>query len=257
MNAENTSESNLATTPSEIDSSSPAITTPLERPDWGFWRRRSYCRIWQAVLLSLNVEPSSANREQLELAEPEKFVEFKKRREILIVNRGYHDLLPTMDHERAGKKAGEKYVELADVLKLAKHQRWSAIEPFERGMSSEYDETIELRSIIHEVDEEEFDVHSMPRKGDRYTMVRMGAVLTLLEEILRSDPNCADEYLGGDGLNQSAVGNKMTEIIKSASGGAYLGKNFGDGNRKSVGFALLALKQFHTIAPVRTGKLKR
>lgn len=257
MNAANTSESNLATTPSEIDSSSPEIATPLEQPDWGFWRRRSYCRIWQAVLLSLNVEPSSANRGQLELAEPHQFDEYRKRREILVVNRGYHDLLPSMDHERAGQKAGEKYVELADVLKLAKHQRWSAIEPFERGMSAEHDEPVELRSIIHEVDEGEFDVHSMPRKGDRYTTVRMGAVLTLLEEILRSAPNYATEYLKENRLNRSAVGDKITEIIKSVAGAQYLGNNFGDGNRKSVGFALEALKKFHAGAPVRSGKLKR
>ena len=29
-----------------------------ELPDWEFWRQRGACRIWQAVLLSMNVEPT-------------------------------------------------------------------------------------------------------------------------------------------------------------------------------------------------------
>lgn len=249
MNETKTAKKRPTITPNTTAPSAVDMAPQLDRPDWGFWRRRSYCRIWQAALLSLNVEPTNENRATLESAYPERFKEYRQRREIVIVNRGHNDLLPEMEHARAGRSEGDKYVELEDVLRLARHQRWSEIGVFELGMSPDNDEAVASSTNTRDVDEDELDVHELKEKGEKYALVRLGAVLKILESFLLSPQTNAKKYLLGQKLNFSALGEEMAQIIKLEAKGTKIGKNFGPpGNRRAVSSALSALKTFHTIA---------
>ena len=42
-----------------------------EIPDWETWRQRGACRLWQAVLLTLNIKPTTENRDSLAEEFPE------------------------------------------------------------------------------------------------------------------------------------------------------------------------------------------
>ena len=61
------------------------ISFEPETPDWEFWRQRSACRLWQAVLLTLNVEPISENRDALVEGLPDRYDEYRRRRDIMIL----------------------------------------------------------------------------------------------------------------------------------------------------------------------------
>ena len=243
----------MTTTPSE-NTDLAEVTAPI-RPDWGFWQRRSYCRIWQAALLSLDVEPTRSNRANLDLTDPDRFAEYMKRREILIVNRGYHKFLTAVEHARAGNKDGEKYVNLGQVLNLAEHQRWSDIKAFGRGMSVEQRTTSASHFIVRDADQEEFDNEP---KGEKYTIVRMGAVLTLLEKCLRLEQADPGQFLHSGKLNFAAVGRELEETIKIAAKATKPVPNYGaDANDDAARYAVRVLQTFKEIAPHRVAKPRR
>lgn len=255
MNATKTFKNRLSATP---NAKTDALTAnALLQPDWAFWQRRSYCRIWQAALLSLNIEPTSSNRAHLEWIELDLNDEYIKRREILLVNNGHHEFLPKMEHARAGKTEGEKYVELANVLKLAKHQCWSNIDAFNLGMSPEYRTVIAPHSITQLTDEDEFDIENIKQKAEKYTLVRMGAVLKLFERCLLSEEPDPKRFLKSGKINYAAVGKELAKIIKDAVNDAELGQVYGPpGNARAVSNALEALETFHTSASRRASKLR-
>ena len=173
-------DSPTANHPAKSDKTS--LELQPERPDWEFWRQRGACRIWEAVLLSLNVEPTKANRDQLLSSGSQSGDEYERRREIVNVQYGVHPLLPTMEHARAGKVGSGRYISLLKLLEFAKEIGWRDTRDFENGLS---------RSTVHlpggQIVEVEQEVDDLP-KGERYMLVRMGALITIFERCLNSRP---------------------------------------------------------------------
>ncbi|PLC06054.1 hypothetical protein CY658_03125 [Variovorax sp. RO1] len=193
------------------------------------------------------MEPSRTNRIKLEKSEPVRYSEYRKRREILIVNRGHHSLLDPIEHLRAGDREGEKYIDLSQVLDFARQQDWSIVEAFIQGMEGKHIETSALGAGIQDIDEDEFDMHEL-KKGDRYLMVRMGAILILLEKCLRSGKEVnPHRYLKKDDLNYLALGKEIEKIITDVA--KKKDARFGfEGNRSVFSDAVKALNTFFSTA---------
>lgn len=220
-------------------------TTPefqLEPPDWEFWRQRGACRIWQAVLLSINVEPTKANRDLLPTRGSQSNDEYVRRREIVNVQYGIHQLLPTMEHPRAGKSGSGRYIALPKLLEFAKEIGWRGIRDFENGLSRS---TVRIPTGEDVEVNQEFEDLS---KGERYTLVRMGALLSLLERcICPGSSSSNSRLLHGTSLNLTAIGREVEKIIATAAHEAERSTvaNFSEQvNRKQMAAAADALKIF-------------
>ena len=99
--------------------------------------------------------------------------EYERRREIVNVQYEVHPLLPTMEHARTGKSESGRYIALPKLLDFAKEVGWRGTRDFENGLS---------RSTVHlpggqEVEQELEDI----TKGERYMLVRMGALVSIIE----------------------------------------------------------------------------
>lgn len=188
----------------------PTSTSQPPGSNWDRWQQRQLCRLWQAALLSLDIEPTLKNADVLSQFQPDRHVEFLKRREILNVQCDVDPLLPSVDHVLAGQKTS-RYVDLVNVLEFAKSKNWSGLGPMEQGLSK----TAVLSAGGNWVQVE--DDGSMA-KGEQYTLVRMGALLKILEKCLQpSNAPKRAKLLRGAGLNISALGEEMEKEIAEAA----------------------------------------
>lgn len=224
----------------EPDNTAPNYVPEL--PDWEFWRQRGACRIWQAVLLSMNVEPTKTNRDQLSARAPDIYSEYRRRREIVIVQYGKHSLLPIMEHVRAGQMQSERYVALPKLLEFAKDICWRNLAAFDKGLSRSTvylsgGETVEVQEDLEEL-----------AKGERYTLVRMGALLKILERFLQpTQANNRQQFLTGSSLNISALGREIEQVIATAAhekGNATISRFTDEANRKQLAAAVKALSNY-------------
>lgn len=213
-----------------------------ELPDWEFWRQRGACRLWQAVLLTLNIEPTSENRDALVEGSPDRHNEFRRRRDIMLTQYGVHPLLPAMDHARAGRGRSERYVSLKNVLHFAKDIGWRDMGTMEAGLTHQavYSTSGNLVEVTNELSD-------LP-KGEQYNLVRMGALLKILENYLQpAEELNRSRLLTGKAINFSALGKEMQAVIAEAA----RKKNTDtiplfteDANRKQLGAAAKALAKF-------------
>ena len=213
-----------------------------ELPDWEFWRQRGACRLWKAVLLSMNVEPTMTNRGALKDRAPVIHSEYLRRREIANVQYGIHPLLPTMEHARAGQMEGERYISLSQFLKFAKDIGWRNLAAFEKGISPSTvylsgGETVEVEQELEDL-----------AKGQRYTLVRMGALLKILEQCLQpNQPNNRQKFLSGNKLNAAALGQEIEQVIAVVAHEELklmVSRFTKEANRKQLAAAAKALTNF-------------
>lgn len=221
------------------DQNLPQMFTP-ERPDWEFWRQRGACRIWKAVMLSMNIEPTRASREEVRDRAPGLYEEYIRRREIAVVQYNVHPLLPRLDHVRAGRGQFDQYVLLSKMLEFAKDIRWRDVAAFENGLTGS-----SLDSENSHLAEVEFD--DLP-KGERYTIVRMGALLSILQKsLLSKEIGMKTKFIRSESLNFAAIGREMEDVIalaatKQKKEAISCFKE--DSNRKQVAAAFKALNEF-------------
>lgn len=151
-------------------------TKTLPSPNWDLWRSRGACRIWKAVLISMEIKPSPKVRTQLRLEKYHLYKEYVRRKKDVIAHYGLHPDFRAMQHANAGKKSGEQYILLSNLLSFAKKHRWKNLEAFEQGMQIPVHEsgTGHISNVSFEVLPEE------TRNG----LVRTGALLKLLEDVL-------------------------------------------------------------------------
>lgn len=181
----------------------------LKRPDWRRWREKGTGRIWYASMLSLNLHPSVENRTLLKTIAPETYEEFKHRSEVAIHRYGRHAHLPTIQHVRAGERPPDQFVEYEKFLAFAKEMNWSDLSAFEEGISGNKPTSSE-NTTRHTTDD-------LP-KGERYDLVRTGALLVLLERVLSGDRKVDEKLLfSGAQLNISQVSKELHEIITSVA----------------------------------------
>lgn len=197
--------------PNESD---PERAPVLPLPRWIHWRQSGACRLWMAVVLTLNVEPPKKAGELKKMLSDEKYREYKDRKLVAIRQYGVHHLLPLIEHHAAGANPGEQYVDLQDMLAFAQQMGWDGLAPMVEGITGLPPNTIdskvdELRTVTHISDEDE----KRP-KGHRYTLTRMGALLELLEEWAKSGNRLPDDLLRKDKLNLSALARNAESTIQ-------------------------------------------
>ncbi len=121
-----------ATIASAVDDSSTNV--PMDnRPRWEHWRVRKLARIWMAVMLTLNIEPTVENRAALKAADPDRYQLYRDRLDIATTLAGV-DLDIFEDHVKAGDKPGETYVEITDLYDFAVTLGWQDLEPMKIGL---------------------------------------------------------------------------------------------------------------------------
>jgi hypothetical protein len=213
-----------------------------ELPDWEFWRQRGLCRLWQAVLLSKNIEPSIANLDDLQENDNVSYLDYRRKREILLVQYGVHPLLPRTEHVRAGQNPANHYISLLKLLEFAKDIGWRNLTEFERGLSRSTvilpsGETVDVEPELEDL-----------AKGERYTLVRMGALLKILERCLQPDQlSNKMKFLSGKNLNLSALGREIESEIALAANAkktATVSRFKDEANRKQLAAAEKALDNF-------------
>jgi hypothetical protein len=135
------------------------------------------------VVLTLNIEPPTKAAELKGLLSAEALREYRSRRVVAIRQYGFHPFLSKMEHHAAGKLPAEQYVAVTDMLAFAQAMGWSDLEPFARGITGQEESLSVTGSLLAATAHVDPEFQELG-KGDRYTIVRMGAILTLLERWL-------------------------------------------------------------------------
>lgn len=231
----------VPTTAPAPDLSSTAIssepTKDLPPPNWELWRTRGACRIWKAVLISMEIKPTPEVRTRLRFEQPGRYAEYISRKKAVVAQYGLHPELPAAEHANQGKRSSEKYIMLRGLLALGKEQGWHDIDAFEKGMR-----TTAAKSVVAAKAHASFE--GLPQ-GQRNALVRMGALLQLLEEVLKKGVQMnAATLLRGTTLNMSEVASRVEKIVGNAADGEKVVNFEKEANRKQFGEAKQALNAF-------------
>ena len=105
----------------------------IKAPRWPHWYQRKLARLWYAVLLSMNIEPTMAARKALKQYQPDRYQTYRERLDIAKTLAGW-DLEVYEDHLREGDEAGEKYVALVDFYDFAADLGWQDLKPMREGL---------------------------------------------------------------------------------------------------------------------------
>ena len=220
--------------PTEVSSESAKDLPP---PNWEMWRTRGACRIWQAVLISMAINPTSEVRTILRREQPRRYAQYINRKEAVTAQYGLRPELPATAHPKQGKRSGEKYILLAGLLAMGKEQGWHDIDAFEKGMR-----TTAANSTSAGIVNASFEGGTRIQRND---LVRMGALLQLLEEVLKKGVHMnAATLLHGSELNISKVASRVEQIICSAAEAEKVADFKTEANRKQFGEAKQALNAF-------------
>ncbi len=214
-----------------------ASTVDLPVPNWAMWRTRGACRIWKAVLISMSIKPTNPMRIRLQKEQPDRYAEYLRRKKDVVAQYGLHPELRATDHLNAGDKPGDQYIMLRSLLALGKEQRWKDIDAFEQGMS-----LTAAQSVAAARAHSSFE--ALPQ-GQRHALVRIGALLQLLENVLNKGVKMnAASLLSGGTLNISEVASQVEKIIGNAADQEKVENFAKEANRKQFGEAKQALRSF-------------
>ncbi len=181
--------------------SSPEISDEPQRANWPYWRERGFVRLWQAAMLSLNYEPSIANRDALKAKNADDSKTYLRRKHALEMLYGYHDLLPEFKHRRNGKAIRNRYVSWDNLVQLANEKKWGNFPQH----ADEADEAFQP-ILIDSVDEtdDQADDYKKNSKTDRSVEntrnIALGALLEIFERSLRGE-----SFAIADGKNRKKM----------------------------------------------------
>ncbi len=198
--------------------------TPLTSPRWVHWRERGYCRLWQAVMLSLGLEPSRNNREQLEASQEGLFAEFRRRKEVAIIRYGFHPNLQPLLHPREGQEPPNRYVDLVKFANFANEIAWPKSKEFLVNLQTSAQPNSEAgnEDAVEYTDQLESDDSELGDLEPNAMLVRYGALLAVFEETLGKQTRTAPARKSGlfkDGkINVSALARRMIEAIGNVAG---------------------------------------
>lgn len=216
-------------------SSDPAEDLPP--PNWEIWRTRGACPIWQAVLISMAIKPTHSARLKLRRYQPLRYTEYLRRRKDVVALYGLHPELPATKHINAGDSAISQYVMLRGLLALGKEQGWHDIDAFEKGMRPTAAKSVAVAKVHAALE-------AYPQ-GQRNALVRMGALLQLLEDVLNKGVQMNPAtLLRGSTLNMSEVALRVEKIVGNAADQDKVVNFEKEANRKQFGEAKQALNAF-------------
>ena len=148
---------------------------------------------------------------------------------------GLRPELPATAHPKQGKRSGEKYILLAGLLAMGKEQGWHDIDAFEKGMR-----TTAANSTSADIVNASFEGGTRIQRND---LVRMGALLQLLEDVLKKGVQMNPAtLLHGKTLNMSEVASRVEKIVGDAADQDKVDNFEKEANRKQFGEAKQALK---------------
>lgn len=195
---------------------------------------RGACPIWQAVLISMAIKPTQKARLHLLRYQPRRHAEYLRRRKDVVAMYGLHPELPATKHINAGNSAISQYVMLSSLLALGKEKGWHDIATFEKGMRSTAAKTLAAAKV-------HASFEALPQ-GQLNALVRMGALLQLLEDVLKKGVQMnAATLLRGTTLNMSEVASRVEKIVGDAADQDKAPNFEKEANRKQFGEAKQAL----------------
>ena len=213
-------------------SSEPAKDLPP--PNWEMWRTRGACRIWKAVLISMAIKPSPKVCTRLRLEQPDRYAEYLSRKKDVVAQYGLHPELSSVKHANEGERPDDKYIMLRGLLALGKEQGWHDIDAFEKGMRATAAKSVAAAKV-------HASFENLPQ-GQRNALVRMGALLQLLEDVLKKGVQMnAATLLHGSKLNISEVALRVEKIVGNAADEEKVDDFEKEANRKQFGQAKQAL----------------
>ncbi len=123
----------------EEDAATPGQFSAPKRDDirparWAHWYQRQLARVWYAVMLSMNLEPTILARRALQAFEPLRYDEYKDRLGIASTLAGWENLPVYEEHAKEGERASERYVSLVDFYEFAKPLGWSDLDAMRTGL---------------------------------------------------------------------------------------------------------------------------
>ena len=171
---------------------------------------------------------------RLRREQPSRYAQYVRRKKDVVAQYGLHPEMPAVEHPNQGKLPGEKYILLRGLLAMGKEQRWHDIDAFEKGMRATAAKSV-AAARVHA------SFEGLPQ-GQRNALVRMGALLQLLEDVLnkRVHVNPAT-LLHGSELNISKVALQVEKIVGSAAEEEKVADFEKEANRKQFGQAKQAL----------------
>lgn len=206
-------------------------------PNWEMWRTRGACRVWKAVLISMAIKPTLEVSRRLKQEQPHRYAEYLRRKRDVVAQFGLHPDLQAVPHPNAGEKAIDQYIMLRSLLSFAQQYHWDDLDAFDQGTRMASPKAV-AASRAHS------SFEALPQ-GQRHALVRTGALLQLLEEVLRKgvEMNAASLLRGGD-LNVSEVASRIEKIIGNAADQEKVANFEAEANRKQFGEARQALRAY-------------
>lgn len=148
---------------------------------WKKWREARNVRYWSAAMLSLQVEPTAANRTALSEHFPEVHKQYKDRLDVLLKRRRTRKSLRPVGEQVASGDSLNEFVDLQAVAKFAVEVEWDASATFAKSVVppsavKTLDGLVSL--TINDVEfEKQMNVLSI---GQKRTLVRYAALIKLL-----------------------------------------------------------------------------
>jgi hypothetical protein len=199
------SESGLQIVPKELPRQ--VDESDLVGPRWEHWRQRKLGRIWMAVMLTLNLEPTARAREALKLFRSEDYAVYRDRLDIAKTLAGW-EFEMYEDHLLEGDSVGDKYVDLSEFCVFAKDAGWHGLDAMKSGLDVGSEAVVPFRQNLK----------------NNY-LVLMHEVLTLLPSYDATDPAANKDVVAGwlvaKGMRQPVdartLGNYLSDMAEAGA----------------------------------------
>ncbi len=176
--------------PQETETTQKTDVSKPQNANWEHRRERGFVRLWQAAMLSLNYEPTVANREVLEASNPTDYNEYRRRKGVLEMQYGHHKFLSAVEHEKQGEETRNKYVTWDNFVNFTKEMRWCDVAQYEQSESQSSSWERPSPQLVDEVDDELLE---------ETQIIVMGSLLDMLERVSRGEALVRDELPSIDG----------------------------------------------------------
>ncbi len=192
----------------------------------------------------MNIEPPKKSIHLEAMLSAEKYQEYKDRKFVAI--RQYGKRLPSHKHHATGEQHGEKYVSLPDMLMFAQEMGWDDLEPMTQGITGQAAKqssltTAQTNDVLHTAE------LNPTLKGERYSLVRSGALLELLGQWALDGGRIPNDCIRAGALNFSWLAKQVNTVIakKASANGKATFSGFGvDVTRKEFGKAQQELDDY-------------
>ena len=220
---------------------------------WKKWREARNVRYWYAAMLSLQVEPTAANRTALSDHFPEVYEQYKYRLEVLLKRRRTRKSLRPVGEQVPSGEPRNEYVDLQAVARFAIEVDWEASATFAKSVAppaavKTLDGFVSLKITDVEFEKQVNELGI----GQQRTFVRYAALVKLLRMAIEAPggfEQIRKESLGKrTTVSMQSLGEAVTRAVATLaneSGQNRLPSGFGkDKNADEIAFAERMVKTY-------------